>query len=106
MSSSGVLRLCAADALAPGAMRRFEPVGADPILLCNVDGAFHAVEDDCTHALATLSEGELDGAVIACPLHGGRFDVITGQALRLPCKQPLRTYPVTVIDGEVWVELP
>jgi nitrite reductase/ring-hydroxylating ferredoxin subunit len=106
MSSTGGFRLCAADALASGAMRRFEPPGRDPILLCNVDGAFHAIEDDCTHALASLSEGELDGAVIACPLHGGRFDVITGKALRLPCKVALRTFRVTVIEGEVWVELP
>jgi nitrite reductase/ring-hydroxylating ferredoxin subunit len=105
MSGVGRVRLCKAAELAAGEMRRFEPAGADPVLLCNLAGDFVATDDECTHAIASLSEGRIEGNIIFCPMHGGSFDLCTGKAKSLPCKHPLRTFPVEVIDGEVWVEL-
>lgn len=99
----GRIRLCGVDEIGPGQMRRFEPDGMDPIALCNVDGAFMAVEDECTHAIASLSEGRLEGEVIFCPLHGGSFNVRSGKACSLPCKQPLRTFKTETEDGAVWL---
>jgi nitrite reductase/ring-hydroxylating ferredoxin subunit len=97
--------LCAAADLGPGGMRRFEPAGADPILLVNIDGAFHAVDDECTHAIASLAEGRLEGSTLFCPMHGGSFDACSGKALSLPCKQALRVYPVQVVDGQICITL-
>jgi nitrite reductase/ring-hydroxylating ferredoxin subunit len=99
------IQLCAAADLAAGEMRRFEPPGADPILLCNLDGDFRATEDECTHAIASLSEGRLERGIVFCPMHGGSFDITTGKAKSLPCKQALRTFPVEIVDGQVWVDL-
>jgi 3-phenylpropionate/trans-cinnamate dioxygenase ferredoxin subunit len=45
------------------------------------------------------------GTVIECPLHQGRFDVITGRALSAPVCVNLKTYPVKLEDGAVWVEI-
>ena len=97
------VELCEAAAVEPGQMQRFEPDGMDAVLLINDDGTFRLIEDDCTHAIASLSEGRLDGQVIFCPLHGGSFDICTGKARSLPCKQALRTFPVSVEDGVVYL---
>ncbi|MBL8269396.1 non-heme iron oxygenase ferredoxin subunit [Steroidobacter sp.] len=95
--------LCAADDVAPGAMLRVQPEGLDPILVCNVDGKLYAVDDECTHAIASLSEGRLQGNIVFCPMHGGSFDVCSGKAKSLPCKQSLRTWPIEVSDGKVYL---
>ncbi len=97
------LALCRADTIALGQMVRFEIDGMDPLLLVNQDGRFRLIDDDCTHAIASLSEGRLEGDTLFCPMHGGSFDINTGKALSLPCKQPLRTYDVIVDDGIVFL---
>ena len=75
----------------------------DPIAVCNVAGDYFAIEDECTHAIASLSEGRLEGEVIFCPLHGGSFNVRSGKACSLPCKHPLRTFPIVVEDDAIWL---
>jgi nitrite reductase/ring-hydroxylating ferredoxin subunit len=99
------LQLCEAGAVAPGGMLRVHPEGMDPILVCNVNGKLYAVDDECTHAIASLSEGRLVGNIVFCPLHGGSFDVCSGKAKSLPCKQALRTWPIEVSDGKVYLLL-
>lgn len=103
---TALTRLCAVDDLAPGEMRLFELEGMDPLLLCNSGGAFHLIDDECTHAIASLSEGRLDGHTVFCPLHGGSFDIRSGKASKLPCKQAVRTFPVVVEDGAVFMHKP
>ncbi len=51
------------------------------IAVFNIDGAFHAIDDVCTHDGGPLAEGELIGCEIECPRHGARFDVRTGRPL-------------------------
>ena len=75
------------------------------VLLCNVDGAFYAVEDVCTHDGGPLDQGELDGCRIMCPRHGALFDVTSGKALTMPAVVPLPTYPVHVDGDDISVEV-
>ena len=75
------------------------------IALCNVDGTYWAIEDVCTHDDGPLGEGKLDGGTAECPRHGGRFDVKTGAAVRMPAIVPVRTFPVKVEGGQVFVEV-
>lgn len=58
-----------------------------------------AVDDICSHAEASLSEGEATDGKIECWLHGAEFDLRTGEALTPPATAPLNTYQVR-IDGE------
>ncbi|WP_031464956.1 non-heme iron oxygenase ferredoxin subunit [Sciscionella sediminilitoris] len=60
--------------------------------------------DTCTHAQASLAEGELDGYTVECPFHGGAFDVRDGEPVARPCLTPIRTYPVR-LDGDAVVLL-
>jgi nitrite reductase/ring-hydroxylating ferredoxin subunit len=84
--------------LAPGKMKRVDLAGRR-ILLANVDGRYCAVDDTCTHEDASLSKGFLQGAIVKCPLHGSRFNLVTGAVLDDPADQDLRTYPVR-LDGD------
>jgi 3-phenylpropionate/trans-cinnamate dioxygenase ferredoxin subunit len=85
-----------------GSMRRVT-VGEDDIAVYHLEDGFYATSDICTHASQSLTEGRLEGHVVACPKHGGKFDVRTGAAVAFPCVYPLQTYPVEVRDGEVWL---
>lgn len=71
-------------------------VGDLDIALYNIDGQLYATDNVCTHAQALLSEGWLDGDVIECPLHGGRFEVKTGRGLGAPITCDIKTYPIRV----------
>lgn len=75
------------------------------IALFNVDGAYHAIDDVCTHDGGPLAEGDLDGCVIMCPRHGAEFDVRTGKALSFPAFEPVASHTVTVQGDDIFVAL-
>ncbi len=102
---SAFVEVAQAAEIPPGRMRRID-IGGRRILLANVAGRFHAVDDTCTHEEASLSAGALKGELVRCPLHGSRFNVRTGEALEEPAEQALRTYPVREEDGRILVGLP
>jgi len=87
-----------------GQVRVFEVEGTG-IAVCNVDGAFYAIDDVCTHDGGPLGEGTLFGDLVECPRHGARFDVKTGQVRALPAVLPVRTYDVQVEGDEIKVKL-
>ena len=75
------------------------------IALFNVDGKFFAIDDTCTHAEASLSEGSLEGTVVTCPHHGAQFDLKSGNALTLPAVTGVRTYPIKIQGDEIKIVL-
>jgi naphthalene 1,2-dioxygenase system ferredoxin subunit len=70
-----------------------------------VDGEVYVTDNICTHGHARLSDGFLEGREIECPLHQGRFDVCSGKAMCTPLTEDLRTYPVRIENGRVYVDL-
>jgi nitrite reductase/ring-hydroxylating ferredoxin subunit len=92
------------DELAPGEMMYVE-VGERPVCLINMDGEFFAISDTCTHEDASLSDGEIVGDEIECPLHGGAFEIRTGAPAAFPVVVPIATYAVRVVGDEVQVSL-
>ena len=74
----------------------------------NLNGEYYALEDRCSHDDGPLCEGdwEADEGVVICPRHGANFDIRTGAALTLPAFQPVSTYTVHVVDGQVRLEIP
>ena len=98
MPDTDFVKVAALSELPPGDMKVVD-VGDDQILLVNVDGAVHACDDICSHAYASLSEGDLSGNEVECPLHGAVFNVATGKALTPPAVDALRTFAIQV-DGD------
>jgi nitrite reductase/ring-hydroxylating ferredoxin subunit len=90
--------------LRDGHMRVFPDIGANGIIVCRVAGQLHALEDNCSHRDARLSEGRLRGALITCPLHGAQFDVRDGQHQGPPASLPVASFLVTE-QGETAVVL-
>jgi 3-phenylpropionate/trans-cinnamate dioxygenase ferredoxin subunit len=86
----------------PGGVRVVAAAGRR-IAVFNVEGAFYAVDDRCTHEEAALSAGARHGEIVTCPKHGSRFNVRTGRVLSLPAVLPLDTYPVKVEGDEVFL---
>ena len=72
-----------ADGLAAGEMRRMS-FGDLDVLLAHTSKGIVAIDDRCPHMAAPLSLGELEGCLIACPLHSGQFDLATGNPTRMP----------------------
>jgi len=73
------------------------------ILLCNASDGVYAVENLCSHAAEQLFFGKLKGDKIFCPLHGGSFDVRTGEALSKPASLPIATFKVVVQDYDIFL---
>jgi MocE subfamily Rieske [2Fe-2S] domain protein len=89
---------------ADGDVRGVE-IGDRAIAIYQIEGAFFATDNVCTHAFALLSDGFLDDCTIECPLHAGRFDIRTGKALGRPVTRDIETYPVKVENGAVLIDL-
>lgn len=85
--------------LPTGEMRAMTIDGVGDICVYHTEEGFFASEDSCTHGIAALVEGYMDGNMIYCPYHGGAFEISTGKPCLEPCTEPLRTYKV-VVDGE------
>jgi Na+-transporting NADH:ubiquinone oxidoreductase subunit F len=103
--ASGHVDLGPADQLEPGQLRGIEIDGA-PYVLCRSTGVTFALVDGlCTHARAPLADGTLIDGCIECPKHNGRFDLLTGEAVRKPARRALGTYPVRVVGGRVLARL-
>ena len=79
-------------------------VGDLKIALCRAEGKIYAIEDRCSHDDGPLGEGDLEGCIIMCPRHGAKFDIRTGEVVRMPAAFPCRTFPVKVEGGKVLVE--
>lgn len=78
-------------------------VGGHAIVLCQSDGELFAIEDKCSHADEPLACGRIRNGWIACPAHGGRFDLATGEAIGPPATEPIRTFPVRLVGGMIEV---
>ena len=84
--------------LAPGKMTGIEKEG-NSILIANINGAYYAIGNTCTHMGCTLSEGMLKGETVQCPCHASIFNVKTGAVVRGPARNPEPSY-VLRVDGD------
>jgi len=92
-----------ADVPAGGCLR--VDVGSEAIGLFNVDGEVYAISDTCTHAEASLCEGDIEGDEVLCPLHFASFNIRTGECTGPPADEDLKTYPIRIVDEMIEVEV-
>ncbi len=79
--------------------------GGLELALYGVEGAVFATANLCTHGHARLCDGFLDGYEIECPLHQGKFDIRDGRPTCDPATEAVRTFPVKIENGRVFVDL-
>jgi naphthalene 1,2-dioxygenase system ferredoxin subunit len=80
-------------------------VGGRDLALYSAGGEIFATDNICTHGQARLCEGFLEGHEIECPLHQGKFDIRTGQPICAPVTEPIRSYPVKIEGGRVFLAI-
>ena len=98
------IMLCStADVAVGGALK----VETNDLILAvfNVGGEFYVTDDTCTHGPGSLSEGYITDDVVECDFHNGAFNIKTGEVAAPPCIVPLKTYPASVEDGNVFIEV-
>jgi 3-phenylpropionate/trans-cinnamate dioxygenase ferredoxin component len=105
-TAASTVPVCPAAELSPGAMRLVEHDGRK-IGVFNCDGTLYAIEDRCSHDDGPLAEGEFDPAActVECPRHGSLFDLTTGRPKTLPAFTPVATFPVTIEDDTITLEV-
>ena len=103
---SPLIDVCAIEELPPGERRvvTWEEV---EIGVFNCQGQILAMEDRCSHDDGDLIEGEVDpdDCTVECPRHGSIFDLRTGKPLNLPAYVPVETFPVSISDDVIRVEV-
>ncbi len=65
----------------------------------------HVIENLCPHQhIPVLADGELEGNILTCPMHGWQFDVTSGSCVH--ASGGLRTFPVQIVKGDVMIPMP
>ena len=99
---SAYIAVAAADELQPAQMKRVVANGKR-LLLCNSAGTLYCVDEMCSHEDYSLYLGCIKDGKIKCSLHGSYFDLVTGKPSCEPADQPIRTYPLKIEAGQVWI---
>jgi 3-phenylpropionate/trans-cinnamate dioxygenase ferredoxin subunit len=90
--------------LKPGQMKCFD-VNGERVIVARVNDDFYAFEEMCSHEEFPLWYGALHGHRVECSLHGAQFDIRDGKPVFEPATRPIRTYPVTIANDQVIIEL-
>ena len=77
--------------------------GGHAIAVIYHDGQVHAVDNRCPHMGFPLDRGSVSGGILTCHWHHARFDLASGGTFN-PFADDVRSFPVSVIDGQVWVD--
>jgi 3-phenylpropionate/trans-cinnamate dioxygenase ferredoxin subunit len=90
--------------IGPGELKYVE-VGPDyePVCLINYEGDIYALGDCCTHQDASLSDGEIVGDELECPLHGGAFEIKTGKPASMPVVTPAEVYQIRIEGDQILI---
>jgi nitrite reductase/ring-hydroxylating ferredoxin subunit len=88
--------------LAEGTMKGVD-VGPDRVLIARVGGRLCAIGGLCSHQIAHLEDGVLEGTRVLCPRHGAAFDLLSGEPLTAPADMPVAVFDVQVVDGRLRV---
>lgn len=97
------IEACAASDIVEEDVLRFDHGGRSFAIYRSPDDKFYATDGLCTHENIHLADGLVMGNIIECPKHNGRFDYRTGEAKGAPVCVNLRTYPVRLENGKVFI---
>lgn len=103
--SDNWIEVCAADEIDEEDVIRFDHAGRTFAIYRSPEDTYHATDGLCTHEKIHLADGLVMDHIIECPKHNGRFDYRSGEAKGAPVCVDLRTYPVKVEGGRVFIGL-
>jgi 3-phenylpropionate/trans-cinnamate dioxygenase ferredoxin subunit len=98
------VKVCGVDDLSVSSAVKVTIDGVPIALVKDSAGDIHAIGDTCSHGEISLSEGFVEDDTLECWAHGSKFSLDTGRPLNFPAFEPVPVYPVTITDGEVYVD--
>lgn len=98
------INVASVDEIEPGTGKEVNVEGTDIVVLRSDEGDFHAMAKECPHAGVSMVDGIIEDGCVECVAHGAQFDLETGQSLS-PAYDPLKIYPVQIVDGFIAVDL-
>ncbi len=104
-AADGFVRVCSVDDLPTVGAVQAQILGKLVAIVRDSAGEVHAIDDTCSHANVSLSEGDVEGTSIECWLHGSRFELRSGKPIGLPATTPISVYPVKIDGGDVFVSV-
>ncbi|GAA0246834.1 non-heme iron oxygenase ferredoxin subunit [Marinomonas primoryensis] len=96
------LFLCNVSDVPDNTVRKIDNAEHGDIAVYNLGGQFYATADLCSHATASLAEGDIEDDLIVCPVHWGTFHIPTGEARGFPCEINIHTYPIEQEGDDVF----
>ena len=99
------IRLCRADEVSEGTPLCANPEGLPSLAVYQLEDEYFVTDNLCTHGNALLTDGYQEGEDIECAFHGGSFCIKTGEPKAFPCQVAIKTYPVTIDNGEVFIDV-
>lgn len=99
------IRACATDDIEPDDLIRFDHGSQTFVIVRSEEDTFHAMDGICSHEKVHLCDGLVMEGTVECPKHSATFDYRTGEAKRAPACVNLKTFPVRIEDGQVWIEI-
>lgn len=99
------IAVCGADDIDEEDVIRFDHQGESYAIYRSPENTYHATDGHCTHERVLLTDGLVMDNIIECPKHNGRFDYRTGEAKGAPVCVNLRTFPVKVEAGTVFIQI-
>jgi 3-phenylpropionate/trans-cinnamate dioxygenase ferredoxin subunit len=105
VAADSYVRVCSVADLPPVGAVQAEIAGRKVAVVRDSAGDIHAIDDTCSHANVSLSEGDVEDGEIECWLHGSRFDLRSGKPTGLPATAPIAVYPVKIDGDDVFVSV-
>jgi 3-phenylpropionate/trans-cinnamate dioxygenase ferredoxin subunit len=99
------IRACAADDIDTEDLIRFDHSGRTFVVIRSPENEYYCTDGLCTHEHVHLCDGLVMDGIVECPKHNAQFDYRTGEATRVPACIDLKTWPVKVENGEVFIEI-
>jgi len=75
------------------------------IAIFSVEGEVFALDNLCTHGDARLCDGFVEGHQVECPFHQAQFSLRDGTVSCGPATEPVKSWPVKIEHGRVWLQL-
>lgn len=99
------ITVCGEAEVAPSDVKRFDHGEQTFAVIKTRDGRCSVIDGLCTHGKTHLADGFVDGDIIECPKHNGRFNVITGAATATPARVAVRVYETRVVNANIEVRI-
>lgn len=103
--AAGWLDVCSSEDLNKEDVIRFDYFKKTFALYRDDEGNLYATDGVCTHGNTHLAEGLVQGRIIECSKHNGRFNLTDGSPARAPVCRGLATYPLEERNGRLWLNV-